>query len=508
MAISFPGIPPAERAAPTRPTAWTQLILRLHFYIGLFVGPFILVAAVTGTLYVLSPQMDNIIYVQQLRNDSEGTPQALSHQVQAAIQHLGADKIPDAVRPAPDASWNTRVMFTETGLGRGKHRALFVDPITLDIRGDLVVYGSSGSLPFRTWLDLLHRNLLLGELGRNYSELAASWLWLATLGGLFLWFVARRRTSAEQARRSPRLAQRRLHGLVGIWIAIGLLFLSVTGLTWSNWAGGRIGELRQTLGWVTPTVSTKLATAGASDHARAIPTAPATGDEHAHQDGASQAPVSPNEHAHHKAISQGPSSLMATPSDPAMPNTAMSPAVAQFDPILTTTRAAGIDSKQIEIRMPRAADQAWLIRETDRSWPMQVDTIAIDPATMTVISRADFATFPLVAKLIRWGIDAHMGILFGWVNQVVMAAFGLTLSLMVVLGYMMWWKRRPAPGAPLQTVAAAWMRLSWTARLLCVVVAVALGWSLPAMGVSLLAFLLVDTVRWRLQKTRSQHPAM
>ncbi|KAG1437818.1 hypothetical protein G6F57_020100 [Rhizopus arrhizus] len=75
-------------------------------------------------------------------------------------------------------------MFTYPGLGDSESRALFVDPVTLDIKGDMIVYGTSGTLPFRTALDYLHRNLMLGEVGRNYSELAASWMWLATLGGL------------------------------------------------------------------------------------------------------------------------------------------------------------------------------------------------------------------------------------------------------------------------------------------------------------------------------------
>ena len=178
------------------------------------------------------------------------------------------------------------------------------------------------------------------------------------------------------------------------------------------------------------------------------------------------------------------------------------PISAQFDRILQTTRQAGIDSNEIEIRTPRASGHAWTVRETDRSWPTQVDTIAIDPATMTVTSRADFATFPLIAKLIRWGIDMHMGILFGWVNQLIMAAFGIALSVIVALGYIMWFKRRPAPGAPVQTVVAAWRALPMGSRVMAIVAALALGWSLPLMGVSLLAFLLVDLARWTLQRRR------
>lgn len=141
-----------------------------------------------------------------------------------------------------------------------------------------------------------------------------------------------------------------------------------------------------------------------------------------------------------------------------------------------------------------------MVREVDRSWPTQVDTIAIDPATYAITSRADFDTFPLIAKLIRWGVDMHMGILFGWPNQLLMGAIGLALSAMIVLGYRMWWLRRPAAGAGAQTLTQAWAALGWPARIAALAVAAALGWCLPVMGVSLLAFLVVDVLRsWRLQ---------
>lgn len=493
---------PLGRGAALRPSAWTQLIVRLHFYIGLFIGPFIFVAALSGTLFVLTPQIENMIYAQALRTEATGTPHALSAQVQAAMDRMGVQALPYAVRPAPAPGMNTRVMVASPDLQRGEHRALFVDPVTLDIHGDLVVYGTSGTLPFRTWVDYLHRHLLLSEFGRNYSELAASWLWLAALGGLWLWFIGRRRTSAAQAELSSRLRAKRMHGLVGIWVAIGLLFLSATGLTWSKWAGGRIGELRQTMGWVTPSISTQLGTA-------VVAASPA--DEHAEHNGGAHAgradePGQPGQPGHasragmaHQGGSQSPAGDNA-----AAPATASARPSAIFDPILQATRAAGIDSNKIEIRTPPAAGQAWSVREIDRSWPTQVDSIAIDPVTMTITSRADFATFPLIAKLIRWGIDMHMGILFGWVNQLLMATFGIALCVIVTLGYVMWIKRRPAPGAPVQTVAAAWLGLSGLGRVLAIVAAVALGWSLPLMGVSLLAFLCIDVFRWAIYQHRGR----
>ncbi|MEN4923154.1 PepSY-associated TM helix domain-containing protein [Achromobacter spanius] len=452
----------SARARSASGSALLALITRLHFYVGLFVGPFILVAAVTGTLFVLTPQLENVIYADQLRTRTTGPSQPLASQVEAAQAHIGAGPRLFAVRPAPGPGETTRVMFTQPGMGDSESRALFVDPVTLKIQGDMTVYGTSGTLPFRTKLDYLHRNLMLGDLGRNYSELAASWLWLATLGGVILWFGKRNRDKAAAAR-SPRLRARRWHGLLGLWVGIGLLFLSATGLTWSNWAGARVDQLRAQLGWITPSVSLKLP--------GAVGGGMAAGGEHAHHHGGQH---------DHAAMAPAPASVPEG-----------------FDRVLDAARQGGIDSSQLEIRPPRADGQAWLVREVDRSWPTQVDTIAVDPATFAITSRADFDTFPLIAKLIRWGVDMHMGILFGWPNQLLMAAIGIALTAMIVLGYRMWWLRRPAAGASGQTLTHAWRDLSWPGRIAAVAVALLLGWCLPVMGASLLAFMAVDVLRWR-----------
>ena len=50
--------------------AWGNLLRRLHFYIGLFVGPFIFFAALTGTLYVATPQLENALYHHALHTDA------------------------------------------------------------------------------------------------------------------------------------------------------------------------------------------------------------------------------------------------------------------------------------------------------------------------------------------------------------------------------------------------------------------------------------------------------
>ncbi|WP_419896372.1 PepSY-associated TM helix domain-containing protein [Roseomonas sp. USHLN139] len=456
---------PSREAGAARASQAAELkafVTRLHFYVGLFVGPFLLVAALTGVLYVLTPQLEDRLYRDTLTAADPGPARPLAEQAAAAQAVAGPEARLFALRPATAEGRTTRVMFIVPGLGDSESRALFIDPASLAVRGDMTVYGTSGVLPLRTAIDYLHRNLMLGEAGRLYSELAASWLWLLALGGVLMWAWRRTGRLARQAPQNARLRTRNRHGVTGVVIALGLLFLSATGLTWSQGAGGRIDALRGALGWVTPAVTLTLAEAPAA---------------------------APDPHAHHHGGG-------ALPAAPAAPD-----AVAQLDAVLAAARAAGIDSAFVEIRLPRPG-RAWLVREYDRSWPTQVDTITLDPRDLSVTSRADFATFPIVAKLIRWGIDAHMGVLFGLPNQLLMAAIGLGLIAATLYGYRIWWQSRPAPGALPRSLTLAWLRLSWRWRGTVALLALGIGWALPMAGLSLLLFWGVDAARWALARRR------
>ncbi len=431
--------------------AFVALIKRLHFYIGLFVGPFILVAALSGLIYALTPQIENLLYADVLHSPNQGPALSLEAQVRSAQQVAGPGASVAAVRPAPRPGDTTRVMFNGPGLGESEHRALFVDPVSGEIRGDLTVYGTSGILPLRTWIDEFHRSLLLGNVGRIYSELAASWLWIAAAGGLVLWSVRRGRLKAG------RKSLRSWHASVGLWLMLGLLFFSATGLTWSQYAGDNIGVLRAYYGWSTPSVSTALARPAHKD----MPTDPHAG--------------------HHMAMAPS-TSAVADALDPAL-----------FDAVLTSARNAHIDAAKVEIRPSGNPAKAWVVAEIDRSWPTQVDAVSINPHTLAVVDHVEFAHYSVAAKLTRWGIDAHMGILFGLANQLALVLVASGLVAMVCVGYLMWWRRRPGL-ARQPTVIEAWRQSSLGARIAWPVVAIALGISLPILGASLLALLACDLV--------------
>lgn len=435
--------------------AWGNLLRRLHFYVGLFVGPFIFFAALTGTLYVATPQLENALYRHALHTNSVGELQPLAEQIAVAEKTVGSDLRLHAVRPGLAEGETTRVMFADPSLGPSEHRAIFVDPISLAVLGDMTVYGTSGILPLRQTIDYLHTSLMLGDVGRLYSELAASWMWVAALGGIALWFYTRPKRRINNSFQN----RRRVHVALGWTLLGGMLLFSATGLTWSQWAGGNVDKLRAEMNWLTPQVNTML----------------------------SGTPMVMDEHAEHRGHHGG----MIVPE--------MAMDLTQFDGVLSAARKAGIDANKLEIRPASTSDRAWTVTEIDRSWPTQVDAVAVDPNTMQVIDRTRFEDFPLMAKLTRWGVDFHMGILFGLVNQLLLVAFGLALCVLIIWGYRMWWMRRPARSAanPVQTLCQSWLALSFWRRAVTIVVSALLGLALPVMGVSLVLFIFVDWLRWR-----------
>ncbi|MGH4023889.1 MAG: PepSY-associated TM helix domain-containing protein [Pseudonocardiaceae bacterium] len=439
---------PARPIRPGEPAGLRPLLLRLHFYAGLLVGPVVLVAAFTGLLYTVSPQIEQAVHGRELTVPAGAERIPLAEQVSIAQAALPAGTLTE-VRPAavPDAT--TRVTFDTPGVREDYQRTVFVDPYTGGVRGTLDTFGEW--LPARAWLDELHRTLLLGNVGRVYSELAASWLWVLALSGLVIWTVRRRRSSRlrrtllPEVRSSGRRRLRSWHGAVGIWAFGGLLLLSATGLTWSQFAGENVGALRAALNWSTPAVSSTLP-AAAGTGAAAAGTGAADG------------------------------------------------ATAQR--MLEVARGSGLDGP-VEIRPPGDGGGAWAVQQAQRQWPSKQDAVAIDPSTGRIVDRIDFADWPLAAKLTRWGIDTHMGLLFGVVNQVLLAALALGIICLVCWGYRMWWLRRPTRGWAGPPGSA--MRPGPRAVLAVAVAALVLGVFLPVLGASLLAFLLVDSVVVRRQ---------
>ncbi|MEU2898128.1 PepSY-associated TM helix domain-containing protein [Streptomyces sp. NPDC001273] len=437
--------PQLPTAAPSKGVgaALRPLVLRLHFYAGVVVAPFLLVAALTGLLYAASFQAEKIVYDHELTVPVGERELPLSEQV-AAAREDHPDGTIAAVRPSPEAGATTRVMLSGIpGVDPAHTLAVFVDPYTAEVRGELEQYGSSGALPLRTWIDEFHRDLHLGQTGRLYSEFAASWLWVIAAGGLVLWF-SRRRALRTVRGTSGRRRTLGLHGGVGAWAAIGFLLLSATGLTWSTYAGATIGELRTSLGQETPAVSAEAA----GEHAGHGTAGGASGDA-AHGAG--------------------------------------------LDKVLAAARAEGLGDP-VEIKPPADENSAYVVQQIQRSWPEKQDSAAVDPTTGEVTDVLRFADYPVLAKLTRWGIDLHTGSLFGLANQIGLMVLALSLILLILWGYRMWWQRGRGSAFGRPVPRGAWQHVPPQVLVPLLAAVAVLGYFVPLFGIPLAAFLAVDII--------------
>ncbi|GAA3873457.1 PepSY domain-containing protein [Saccharothrix violaceirubra] len=413
------------------------LLRRLHFYAGVLIAPFLVVAAFSGLLYALAPQLDDLLYGDVLTTTNTGTPRPLAEQVRAAQEAVPDGRVTGVLVP-DDPSATTQVVFSVPDLDEEYARTAYVDPYTARVQGHLTTW--FGSTPVTTWLDGLHRHLQLGEPGRVYSELAASWLWVVSLAGLVLWLTrrrAKRRALLVPEKRAKGVRKTRSwHAVIGTWTLLGALFLSATGLTWSTYAGENFSAALEALDAKAPPLDTRLP--GATRD-----TVPAT-----------------------------------------------------FDQALATARQAGLDGP-LQLTVPAKPGTAWTAAQVDNTWPVRLDKAAVDPATTTVTARADFADRPLLSKLSSLGVQAHMGRLFGAANQVVLFLLAAGILTLIVLGYRMWWQRRPTRAdrrAPLGTPPArgTWQHLPLWFVVPAPLVLIAVGWAIPLLGLSLVAFLLLD----------------
>lgn len=460
----------------TQHSPWfAPLLRRIHFYAGVFVGPFILIAALTGALYAFSPQLERMIYSEELHAASDSAEHMpLADQVAAAEEYVAGESQLEAVRPAPEPGETTRVIYEYDSPDESSHvpqRGIFIDPATAEVRGDEAVYGTSGSLPVRTEIAQMHRHLFLGDWGRIYSELAASWLGVVILAGVGLWLTRWQAVRKSRRKRhglllpdnsAPGLRRTRSwHASLGIWVAAGGMFLAATGITWSTYGGANVTELRSTLNWETPAVETQLDSEDEQDHSH---------DSHAHHD-----------HGDHSEDEE------AAATDPSA-----------IDDVLHAAREAGFTSTHIEITVPPEDGEAWSMEDVSQQSPTpEIQSVAVDPLTHEVSDELAWDDYPFMAQLAQWGIWIHMGTLFGLPNQILLFVTALSIAALVLLGYRMWWQRRPTRGlhrgrfGPLPQ-AGALRRAPWWGKVLVVGSLGLIGWFLPVLGISLIGFILLD----------------
>lgn len=389
-------------ATPPVPTSSTlyRRLWRWHFYAGLLVMPFVVLLALSGTVFLFKPQVDR--WEERAFISLPGPASASpAEQVSAALTafpgaHFHSYRVP---QQATDAA------LVHLALHDGGMRDVFVSP-----QGEVLGSMNSGTRIIEV-ARRIHGQLLMGQRGSWVVELVACWAIVMILTGLILWWPRGRGVAGVLwPRRGSML--RDLHAVTGFWVSAFALVLLLTGLPWTDVWGNAFQRVRAEMGWVKGAAS--WSTDGNPD--------PMPHASHAHGDmHAAPAPGAINLTRLNEAVARSHQESVAFPA------VVLAPGAVLFG--------------------PPSSDWTLTSLAQDRTRGL---TLTFDPHTGRELSREAFADRHPIDRVVGYGLSWHEGALFGVLNQIVGVITALALVTMGTTAFLMWRRRRPVDrlGAP------------------------------------------------------------
>ncbi len=408
---------------------------RWHFHAGLLCIPFILILAVTGSIFLFKPQIDAWADrgVDSLSVSGRRAP-AQAH-IDAALASLPGSKLFVYEVPLePDDAVRVH-LYAPDGTGR----IVYVHPGTLSILKSV-----PHTARFTEIVRTIHGELLAGRTGSLLVELAASWAIVMLVTGFVLWWPRETRGLAgalfPRVRSGSRVFVRDLHAVTGIWISLLAMFLLITALPWTTVWGAGFEQVRE---WTTPPA--------AADWSRG------RADEHA---------------AHREEMA---SAALASP--------------VTLDDVIARIVPLALDPP-VRIYLPSERQTFWRVRSETQNRP-RVRELQLDRHDGRLLREIGFGDKPAIDRVVGIGVAAHEGQLFGIANQVLGLFTALGLIAVSISAVVMWWRRRPDGALGIPAASVAGFRIRWP----LVTIIVLMGVLLPVLGLSIVLLWIVERAR-------------
>ena len=441
----------SEKSWPDYRAVW-----RWHFYAGLFCVPFVIVLSISGLIYLFKPQIE-------AWNERSFENLALSGEVKAPSAQIAA-----ALSAVPNSTFSSyELPSTSTSAARivvkqaGESIRVYVQPETLQ-----VLHTIPENDRFMRWIFRLHGELLMGDRGSNLVELAACWTIVLLVTGLFLWWPRNVKGLGgvlyPRLFRGSRIFWRDIHSVVGMWISFCAIFLLLTGLPWAKFWGDYFKGVRNLTGTAVARQDWSNSSSAAGPRSQ---NAGRSGDgEHGGH----------GEHGGTKEADTGRRSNRPAAVDLTM-----------IDRMIENVAALNLDAPVI-VSAPGGRSAGWKGASNTANRTRRA-SVTLDPKTGEITEREDFKDRHWIDRAVGFGIAAHEGALFGWINQALGVITTLGLVLLSVSGTILWWQRRDQGvlGAPKPALSP---RLSW--GLISIIVFI--GVCLPLFAVSLVVVLLSE----------------
>ena len=486
-------VTPARRGE----AAVLRRIWRLHFWVGLFAAPVLVVLALSGLVILYSQPLDNWLNGKLfvVAQGPETVP--LDAQVATAKQHVGEGYSFDAVTPPDAPNHSTRVDFLAPDApaypaGETDMTQVFIDPYTGQYLGQrsqlsgLVgfannvhrMFGNDGpqiqlpSLGHLIDAEAYPDATIPVGLGNLWMELTAVWILVLLGSGLFLWWPRAIESTKPLLKlrwgKGGRIRWRDLHALTGVVIAVILIGYVLSGLTWSRYWGENWRAFSAT---VAPSTSVDA------------PSTPAKMGDYDRLGrriawSATDDPVYASQH-------DGPTAapLPISDIDKIAKDEHMVPGYAIIPPADSTENGETVYGSYTVVNR----------------WPQKTSeqrTLYLDQFTGQTITNATAAQDGALSRLTSFGIAMHMGNQLGLLTRITATLACLGVLTSVLTGFLMWWKRRPSgrTGVPGPANAATRAATPRKAAVTVSVVAVVLSVLYPVFGASVLVVLAVEAV--------------
>lgn len=426
---------------------------RWHFYAGLFAIPFLATLAMTGMMMLWIAWVDG--------RDGERTPvmpqetaMAVSVQADAATAAIPGGVLKSYVAPRNDSV--AALFRVDAG---GDATMVAVDPYTAQ-----VIETFSRRSGWYDFFDGIHSDLMLGVTGDRLLETAASLALVLVATGLYLWWPRSGgwRKALVPSFERGRAMWKSLHGVVGIWISVILVFFLISGLSWAGiWGGKMVQAWSQFPAEKWDNVPLSDSTHASMNHDRQeVPWAlaqtkmPASGSQAGA--GGLQGPVT-------------------------------------MDTVDHLAREIGFDGRY-QMNLPGGDAGVWTLSRdsmnTDSPNPTSDRTVHVDQYTGKVLADVRYADYSLAGKAMAVGIALHMGTLGLW-SVLANTLFCLSVLFLCVSSIVLWWKRRPSKAGRLTAPPMPKEMPIWQGAVL---VGLGVSMAFPMAGLALLVTLAVDVL--------------
>jgi len=453
----------------SQPTpSFYNLAWRWHFYAGLFVAPFMILLALTGIIYLFKPQLDPLMY-DHLLNVSPGhhrlSADTQLQRVQATYPQGHISQYLPPINPERSGQF-----VIHDG---GRELNVFINPYNGEVLGE-----QDAKLNLQAVARALHGELMIGTLGDRLIELAAGWGVVLVISGLYLWWPRGQSAAGilwPRLSRRGRVLWRDLHAVTGFWGAALLLFMLLSGMTWTGFWGKQYAEL-----WNQFPAAMWMDVPASDLEARTLNTATRQTVPWAMENTPMPTSGAHAEHMAHAGHSAGPAAPGVT-----------------LQQVFETATARKVEPGY-SITLPTTAEGVFTIAVFADD-PRNDATLHVDQYTGEVLADVRWQHYPTVARVTEMGVMLHEGKMFGSLNQIAILLVCLMILLSSISGLVIWWKRRPQGRwgvPPLRHELPTWKT--------GVLIILALAIVFPLVGASLIAVWALDRLLLIFRSTRQR----